>query len=272
MENFIRLFKNHKPLIAMIHLDALPGTPAGTLKPHEIIPKALDEARIYADNGISSVLIENMHDRPYLKSKVGHEISCIMAIIGHEIKQKTGLICGIQILAGANSEALAAAHAAGLDFIRAEGYVFGHLADEGYIESGAAELMRYRKQIGAENILIFTDVKKKHSSHAITADMPAEDQAHAAEFFLSDGIILTGKFTGLEPDINEITMVKAAVKLPLILGSGITDHNIGNYYQSADGFIIGSFFKQGGNWQNPPDNKRIQSLLNSVNAIHSGLK
>ena len=55
------------------------------------------------------------------------------------------------------------AQASGADFIRAEGYVFSHVADEGWMDSCAGELLRYRKLIGAENVLVFTDIKKKHS-------------------------------------------------------------------------------------------------------------
>lgn len=50
----------------------------------------------------------------------------------------------------------------GLDFIRAEGFVFSHVADEGIINACAGNLLRYRKQVGAENIQIFADIKKKH--------------------------------------------------------------------------------------------------------------
>lgn len=64
---------------------------------------------------------------------------------------------------GANKEALAVAMASGAQFIRAEGFVFSHVADEGWMDSCAAELLRYRRAIGAEDILVFTDIKKKHS-------------------------------------------------------------------------------------------------------------
>ena len=63
---------------------------------------------------------------------------------------------------GANREALAVAKASGADFIRAEGYVFSHVADEGWMDSCAGELLRYRKTIGAEEVMVWTDVKKKH--------------------------------------------------------------------------------------------------------------
>ena len=64
---------------------------------------------------------------------------------------------------GSNKEALAVAQTSGADFIRAEGYVFSHVADEGWMDSCAGELLRYRKFINAENVLVLTDIKKKHS-------------------------------------------------------------------------------------------------------------
>lgn len=48
------------------------------------------------------------------------------------------------------------------DFVRAEGYVFAHVADEGLIDGCAGSLLRYRKRIGADHIAVITDVKKKH--------------------------------------------------------------------------------------------------------------
>ena len=167
----LNLFNIYKPVIGMIHVSALPGTPnyRGSVK--QIIERAKRESLIYKENGVDAIVIENMHDVPYLKRKVGPEITSLMSIIGYEVKNLTKLSCGIQILAGANKDALAAAHSAGLDFVRTEGFVFAHIADEGLMESDAGELLRYRKHIAAEKILIFTDIKKKHSSHSITADV-----------------------------------------------------------------------------------------------------
>lgn len=264
INKFRACFNSEKVLIGMIHIEALPGTPKHKLEPKKIISNAITEAKIYEQAGIKSVIIENMHDIPYLKSAVGHEISTLMAIIGYEIKKQVNLKCGIQILAGANKEALAAAHSANLDFVRAEGFVFGHLADEGFIESQAAELLRYRKLIGAENIMIFTDIKKKHSSHAISNDTTVEEHAHAAQFFLSDGVIITGKSTGMQTDKQELIRVKQNCSLPIIVGSGINADNITDYFPLADGFIVGSYFKIDGKWQNPPDKERIKKLLEKI--------
>jgi len=208
MEKFKSIFKVNKPIIGMIHLKALPGTPKYNNSISEIIDAAISEVEIYKSAGIDGIAIENMHDVPYLKNEVGHEITSIMSIIAHEVKKRSNLPCGIQVLSSANKAALAIAKSAKLDFIRAEGFVFGHLADEGYIDANGGELLRYRRSINAENIAVFTDIKKKHSSHAITSDITIEETAKAAEYFLSDGLIVTGISTAEPADTDEIKKIK----------------------------------------------------------------
>lgn len=251
-------------IIGMIHVEALPGTPRHQHSPQQIIDQAVAEAERYALCGIHGIAIENMHDIPYLNGAVGPEVTALMTAIGREIKRVVNIPCGIQILAGANQQAMAAALAAGLDFVRAEGFVFAHVADEGIIESNAGELLRYRKQIGAEHIPVFTDIKKKHSAHAITADVSLEETAHAAEFFLSDGLIVTGVATGQEADISEIQRVKSAVSLPVMVGSGVNLQNVDRYLEVCDGLIIGSWFKEHGHWTNPVDGERVKRMMEKV--------
>ena len=255
---------NSKLVIGMIHLDALPGTPKYSGNVNKIIENAIAEAELYKNAGLKGIMIENMHDVPYLNNSSGPEITSTMAIVAYAIKKKTNLIVGIQVLASANKEAIAIAHSANIDFIRAEGFVFAHVADEGTTEANAGKILRYRKQIGADNVMIFTDVKKKHSSHSITSDVSIVETAKAAEFFLSDGIIVTGSSTGAEADISELSDVKQNSKLPIIIGSGVTAENIDKYYNLADVFIIGSYFKIDGNWENGIDVKRVETFLKKL--------
>jgi len=78
---------------------------------------------------------------------------------------------GVQVLAAANREALAVALAVGATFVRVENFVYAHVADEGLMPvADAGPLLRYRRQIGADHVKILADVKKKHSSHALTAE------------------------------------------------------------------------------------------------------
>ena len=264
---FNKIFPTSKPVIAMIHVDALPGTPRHQFSIAEITDHAIREAELYRRAGVDVIAIENMHDIPYLKHTGGPEIVAAMTMIGQAIKATCGLPCGLQILAGANTEAMAAAHAAQLDFIRVEGYVFGHVADEGYIDASAGELKRYQKQIGAEGILIFTDIKKKHSAHAVTGDVDIAETAHAAEFFLSDGVIVTGPATGLTADLADVSAVKNAVEIPVLIGSGVTLDNVAACLKHSDGLIVGSYFKTDGYWANSVDYDRTAAFMEAVKAL-----
>ena len=129
------------------------------------------------------------------------------------------------------------------------------------MNADAAELMRFRKQIGAEQIAVFTDIKKKHSSHRITADLSISDFANACEFFLSDGIIITGKSTSEKADIPELQEAQKATRLPILIGSGITEKNISKYWNYADGFIVGSHFKEHGDWRNHISRERVLQFV-----------
>lgn len=263
MPNFL---KNSKTIIGMIHVDALPGTPKYQGNMAEIVAKAKAEAELYRRAGIDVLMIENMHDVPYGR-QVGPEIVAAMTVLGYEVKISTGLPCGLQILAAANREALAAAQAANLDFVRVEGFVFAHIADEGFIDGCAAELLRYRRQIGAGDVLVLTDIKKKHSAHTLTADVDIVETAHAAEFFLSDGVIVTGVSTGLAASPEELAQVKAAVNIPVLVGSGVTLNNVDQYLAVADVLIIGSYFKQNGHWSQGVDFERVKNFMDKVKRL-----
>ena len=253
----------------MIHVGALPGTPANRCSVAELEAPAVAEARVYREGGVHGIGIENMHDVPYLRGNVGPEITAAMTIIARAVKAESGLPCGIQILAGANHEALAVAHAASLDFVRVEGFAFAHVADEGIIQSSAASLLRYRRTISADRVQVWADVKKKHSAHAITADVDIGETAAAVEFMRADAVIVTGAVTGQEPSDAHVNSVRRHCQLPLYLGSGMTAENLPSFYQLADGFIVGSYFKKDGRWSEPVDPHRIERLMKAHTAAAS---
>ena len=261
------LFKNRKPVVGVIHVGALPGTPASQFSVDELTELAAREAALYRDAGVDAVAVENMHDVPYTRGSVGPEIVAAMSVVARAVKSEAKLPTGVQILAGANTEAMSVAHAAGLDFIRAEGFAFAHVADEGLIESSAAELLRFRRHIGAERVRVWADVKKKHSSHAITADVPLGETAAAVEFMRADAVIVTGGVTGEPPRIEDVREAKSRCRLPVLLGSGVTAENVAEFYDAADGFIVGSYFKEGGLWSNTVDPSRVERMTDALRRL-----
>ncbi|XP_015181914.1 PREDICTED: uncharacterized protein F13E9.13, mitochondrial [Polistes dominula] len=267
MLRFRKLFpKSTCSVIGMIHVGALPGTPKYNGSMKEIIKTALKEAMIYKDCQVDGIIVENMHDVPYVKSKdISSETTAMMTRICVEIRKviPESIACGIQILAGCNKEALAVAKAADFNFIRSEGYIFSHIADEGFIDGCSGNLLRYRKHIDAENILIFADIKKKHSSHAITSDISIAETVKAAEFFLADGVILTGSATGDPADLQELKEVKKVAKGPVLIGSGVSIENI-DHYKSSDAVIVGTSFKIDGNWKNAVSKDKVHDFVTKI--------
>ncbi|MEL7221951.1 MAG: BtpA/SgcQ family protein [Bacteroidota bacterium] len=269
--SFFQHFSERPALIAMIHVPALPGTPNYNGDWPVVIQQVKREAAIYQAAGVDALILENMHDTPYLAREVGPEIVSSMTAAALAVKAVApDLVCGIQVLAGANQAALAVALAAGCQFIRAEAFVFGHVADEGWMNSDAGKLLRYRKQIDASHIAVYTDIKKKHSAHQLTADVSLAETAKAAHFFRADGVIVTGTATGAPAKTADLKAVKEACpEIPVFIGSGVNTQNLKKYTAYADGLIVGSSLKTGNHWANPIDENKLADLLSNLDTVRS---
>lgn len=252
-------------VIGMIHVKPLPGSPLNSMNIDEIVEEAVEEARIYCDCRVDGVLVENMFDTPYTLRETP-EVTACMTRICQSVRDTVGpaMPCGVQILASQNRAALAVAAASKFNFIRAEGFVFSHVADEGFVNACAGDLLRYRKSLGefAKNVAIFCDIKKKHSSHAITADVSIGETARNADFFLADALIVTGSATGEEAALEDIEQVAQSTPTQaIIIGSGVNIDNIKRLGPYCHGVIIGSFFKKGGHWTGPLDRVKINEFM-----------
>jgi membrane complex biogenesis BtpA family protein len=264
------LFATRGTVVGVIHVGALPGTPGSRLGVGALIDLAVREAAAYREGGVDGLMIENMHDVPYLRGSVGPEIVAAMAVVGRAVKEEARLPTGVQILAGANVEAMSVAHAAGLDYVRAEAYTFAHVADEGLIESSAAELLRFRRRVGADGVGVWADVKKKHAAHAITADVSLGETAAAVEFMRGDAVIVSGGVTGEPPRAADVREAKSRCRIPVLLGSGVSPENVSEFFDDADGFIVGSYFKEGGLWSNTVERARVERLVEAVRRLRDG--
>lgn len=250
-------------LIGMVHVGALPGTPYSQRSVEQLVEQAVTEAKILEDAGFDAIIVENMHDAPYVHGdELGPEIVAGMTRVCHAVTGAVQIPVGIQILSGGNRHAIAVADAVGARFIRCENFVFSHVADEGLLSKAeAGGLLRFRKSINAEQIKIFCDIKKKHASHALTADIDIAEFAHAGEFFGADGFVVTGVSTGKPTDLADVKAVRAVTKLPVLVGSGVTPENVNALSVHADALIVGSWIKGDGFWKNPVDPSRARQMI-----------
>ncbi|MBX3358771.1 MAG: BtpA/SgcQ family protein [Phycisphaeraceae bacterium] len=274
------IFNAAKPVIGMVHVQALPGSPGSGLSIDRLAANAADEASLLAAAGFDGLIIENMHDRPYVHADHGPEIVAAMTAVGLRVREawargtsrrapsgRRGLPIGVQVLSGGHREALAIALAIGGSFIRAENFVFAHVADEGLHERAVAgPLLRYRRTIGADDVRIFCDIKKKHASHAITGDVSIGETAKAAEFFGADGVIVTGASTGEPTALEDVAEARQGSSIPVIVGSGVTPETVAPLLDYADALIVGSSIKRGGLWSNPIDPGRAAAVVAAVKA------
>ncbi len=249
--------------IGMIHVDALPGAPFSRRAVREIAAAAAREARLLADAGFDACIVENMHDRPYVNAPHAPATVAAMTLCTRAVREAApSLVCGVQILSFGHEEALAVALATDAHFIRVENFVYAHVADEGLLPTAAAgALLRLRQSLNATHIRLMCDIKKKHASHALTADLTIGDTAHAAEFFGADGLIVTGAFTAAPVSQTDLTEARAHSTLPVWVGSGATPEQLPALFTSADAVIVGSFIKHTGSWDQPPDPARCRQII-----------
>src|SRR6187551_3592230 len=250
-----------KFLAAMIAVLPLPGSPLYDGNDQRVIDQAMADLEIYKKAGVDSIIFENDHDLPYIQPPLDKEAIALMTAICNEARKKFNGPIGVQMLEAANIESLEIAAEAGLDYIRVEAFVFAHVGGSGVINGSAGKILRRRKELKAEHIKVYADVKKKHGSHSLTIDLDIQDEIRQAEFFLVDGVIVTSQFTGLNPDKNDLIKAKNATKLPVVIGSGMNVNNITDYLPLGDGFIVGSYFRKDGKFLEKLEPERLNKFM-----------
>lgn len=254
-----------RALIGMVHLDALPGSPDARRRVAEIADRAAAEAQRLADAGFDAVLVENMHDRPYLRRRVGPETVAAMTLATAAVRGAVDLPVGVQVLAGANLEALAICVATGATFLRAEGFAYAAVADEGiFAEADAGALLRRRRELGADGVAILADIRKKHSSHAISADLDISEHAAGAAFCGADGVVVTGVATGSPTSPDDLAAARRGGPLPVVVGSGADDASVRTLLEHADAVIVGSAVKRDGDWRREVDPARAARFVEAA--------
>jgi membrane complex biogenesis BtpA family protein len=262
----IEVWKNvRKPVIGMLHLAALPGSPlyGGSLSAAR--EAVLRDARLLVDGGVNGLMIENFGDTPFFPGRVPAYVVAHLTAIAAEVRRVVpNLPLGINVLRNDGLSALSVAHAVGADYIRVNVLCGARVADQGLLQGIAHDLLRLRAELNAEAIKIFADVDVKHS--APLAERPIADEVDdTLHRGMADALIVSSAGTGKPTDPEKVKLVKHAAKDGLVfLGSGVTPQSLPALLPHADGFIVGTYFKDDGIASNAVDPERVRDLMKKL--------
>lgn len=252
----------HFPVIGMLHLKALPGSPQYDGNRELIKLRLLQDAECLVDGGVHGLLIENFGDRPYFPRCVPISIVSHMTILAAEIRQRwPDIPLGINVLRNDGCAAITIAHAVNAQFIRVNVLCHARLTDQGIIDGIAHKLHRQRAMLDAKNIRILADIRVKHSS-PLTPLSLEEETANTIQRGLADAVIISGAATGQAIDKDDLEKTRSASgSTPLVIGSGIDIDSIISLSQLANGAIVGTAVKKNGQPANPVDQERVNALI-----------
>ena len=262
------VFGQDKPIVAMAHLPALPGTPRYDRKGgmNAIVEWVQRDVGVLEDVGVDAILFCNEDDRPY-SLRVGDEIVAAMARVVTECRPAT-IPFGVDLMWDPKA-AVAVAHATGAAFIR-EVVTGTYESDMGLWSPDAAGLLRYRRMIDADDVLVFMNITPEFASSLGTRSVAMRARS-AAVSSLADAILIAGPMAGTEPDFSWVEEAKDAVgdELPVFLNTGARKDNIAAYLEVADGVIVGSTLKVDGQTWNAVDRKRAEEFVAAVKKVRS---
>lgn len=259
------MFGVPKPIIGMVHLWPLPGSPGYTGYGIDVVLQhARHDAEALIAGGVDGLMVENMWDAPY---RVGRDVDpegmTAQAVAARAVVEMTDKPVGVNVVHNGGVVALAIAVAAGAGFIRVCILTGSRLWDTGELDHGCgADLLRKRKELAAEHVKLFCDVDKKHSVPFPGLDL--ETHIEWTEFYRPDALIVSGRMTGAAPEIEKVRRARELASRPILMGSGTTADNIGDFLLYADGAVVGSSVKFGGVMENAVDVDEVKRYMKAV--------
>ncbi|MCS6777328.1 MAG: BtpA/SgcQ family protein [Chloroherpetonaceae bacterium] len=261
-------FWQQRPLIGMVHLRPLPGSPLYAGEPmHAILEHAIADARALQEGGADAVMVENYFDVPFAKGSLPpHTVAALTRCV-QAVREAVSLPVGVNALRNDAETAIAVAHVCGGQFVRINVYVGAAVTDQGIIEGAARAAVLYRKALNAD-VALWADIGVKHAAPLGTTRIES-DARDAVERGLADALILTGDATGLPVNPEDIRRVRDVVpQTPLLVGSGLTPSSAAAMLACANGAIVGTWLKRDGAVHLPVDAHRVRALKAAMQSVH----
>lgn len=269
MSLFQRVFGEGKPVIGMVHLGALPGAPlhddaAGV---DAIVEAARADLHALQDAGFDAVMFGNENDRPY-ELKVDVASTATMAFVIGRLRDEIRVPFGVNVLWDPQST-VALAAATGAAFVR-EIFTGTYASDMGVWAPDAGAAMRYRNRLGRRDLAMLANVSAEFADSLDRRPLP--DRARSAVFSsIPDAVLVSGQITGEAAALSDLEAVKAALPAtPVLANTGVKHDTVGDVLRVADGCVVGSALKVGGDTWKPVDRERAADFMARARAARGG--
>ncbi|MDR2211234.1 MAG: BtpA/SgcQ family protein [Spirochaetaceae bacterium] len=264
------LFGTEKPIIAMLHLIALPGDP--NYDPQggmgKVIERARRELHVLQNGGVDAIMFSNEFSLPYLFDVAPCTVAAMAAVIG-ELKAEIKIPFGVDVLTD-SYKVFDLAAAVEAKFVR--GMFTGAFAGEfGLMSFEIGKVVRHRAAVGARGIKTLFTLHPEASKALV--DRPVEDIVKALAFYGEpDAILVAGLIAGHAADSHLIGRVKAAAagKIPVFANTGVRLENVDAQLAAGDGAVVGTTFKRDGAFYNEADEARVKAFMDKVKSIRGG--
>jgi len=268
MQTLKHLFGVEKPLIAMCHLEGLPGRPRydeeGGLE--AIVQSAAREVKALQDGGVDAILFCNENDIPYSTS-VGMEVVATMAHVIGRLRNDITVPYGTNLLWDP-AASIAAAVASGATFIR-EVLTGVYDSDMGLLAPDLGAVAGYRHNIGGKHVAMFGNITPEFSRSI--GGRTVADRAASAAYLGVDALLISGPAAGVDASMTDLTEAKEAVDIPVLANTGVKHETIDEVLSVADGAIVGTSLKVDGYTWNPVDPERVVDMMRRVREVRGTL-
>jgi membrane complex biogenesis BtpA family protein len=257
--------EGRKPVIAMVHLGALPGTPlhdaAGGL-PALLAAARADLAALQAA-GVDAVMFGNENDRPY-EFRVDTASTATMAYLIGQLRADITVPFGVNVLWDPMST-VALAAATGAAFVR-EIFTGTYASDMGPWTPDAGAAMRYRNRLGRPDLAMLYNVSAEFADSLDRRPLP--DRARSAVFSsVPDAVLVSGQITGEAARMEDLEAVKRALPAtPVLANTGVKHATVAEVLRIADGCVVGSALKHDGHTWNAVDPARAADFMTRARA------
>lgn len=270
------MFHVKKPIIAMLHLDPLPGDPRWHYgdSMEAVVQHALEDLRALQNGGVDGILISNEFSLPYQRH-MNFVTPAAMAYVVGRLKDEIRVPFGVDCISDGEATIELAA-AVGADFVRGT-FCGVYVGDGGLYNNDFSALLRRKAALHLDNLKILYFINPESDRNLDTR--PLVDIAKSTIFKAHpDGLCISANAAGQDVDDSLIESVKQAnPEVVVLCNTGCRPDTIARKLRCGDAAVVGTYFKEGGKLENQQlenlrvDVNRVREFMDVVQEFRSSL-